>query len=142
MPLTNFGSILNFAEEKEKINLAFYESASNNPELSAYQSTFKELITAGAKHIKLVQRSRRENVTEMILEPINDFVRAPFVLEPDDALKTDLQETIKRAIKLEESIIDYYTQAGSKIKALPEVTRVCKMLVKKHKVQITKLESL
>jgi hypothetical protein len=142
MPLTNFGSILNFAEDLEKLNHGFYETAALNPECADYEDTFIELGAATAKNIKIVQRSRRENVTEMILEPIRDFVRTPFMDECDGADTMSSTESLKTAQRLEEKAFNYYTAASGKIKALPEVARVCKTLAKKHKAYLAKLENL
>ena len=78
MPLENFGSILNFAENLECQDQEFYEAVAANPACAAYKSVFEELAADVRKNIKTVQRTRRENVTEMILEPIKDFMRDRF----------------------------------------------------------------
>lgn len=142
MPLTNFGSILNFAEDVEKLNHGFYETAALNPECADYKDTFTELGAATGKNIKIVQRSRRENVTEMILEPIKDFVRTPFMDECDGVDTMSSIESLEKAQRLEEKAFNYYTVASGKIKALPEVSRVCRILAKKHKAHLAKLEEL
>ena len=45
MPLENFGSILNFAENLECQDLEFYELVATNPACAAYKSAFEELAT-------------------------------------------------------------------------------------------------
>ncbi len=66
MPLINFGSICNFAEELESLDEAFYIEALNNNECSRYHDTFAQFIKDCKKNKKDIQRTRRENVTEMI----------------------------------------------------------------------------
>jgi hypothetical protein len=78
MPLENFGSILNFAEELELQDLGFYKTLVDNPACADHKPMFEAFAAAIDKNVKTVQRTRRENVTEMILEPIRDFIRAPF----------------------------------------------------------------
>src|SRR5512147_1948205 len=78
MPLENFGSILNFAEELEKQDQKFYAAAAQNPACAAYRTLFSELGADAARNLTTVQRIRRENVTEMILEAVPDFARGPF----------------------------------------------------------------
>ena len=78
MPLQNFGSILNFAEELENQDQQFYATAAKNPACSTYRTLFAELGADAARNLTVVQRIRRENVTEMILEPVQDFIREPF----------------------------------------------------------------
>ena len=41
MPLTNFGAILNFAEQLEKQDLEFYQSAAENPNCESVKAMFK-----------------------------------------------------------------------------------------------------
>ena len=96
MPLENFGSILNFAEELEKQDQDFFAAAAGNPACSEYKDMFEQFAADAGKNVKTVQRTRRENVTEMILEPIRDLTRAPYCEEcgeagsmtADDALAT------------------------------------------------------
>ena len=78
MPLQNFGSILNFAEELESQDRQFYEAAAGNPACGAQRALFSALAAEAGRSVQTVQRIRREYVTEMILEPIRDFTRAPF----------------------------------------------------------------
>ena len=78
MPLTNFGSILNFAEELEIQDQEFYQLVAQSPACSDLKDVFSQFAADAAKNKKTVQRIRRENVTEMILESVSDFTRAPF----------------------------------------------------------------
>jgi rubrerythrin len=132
MPLENFGSILNFAEEIEKQDQAFYEAVSENPACSQHKPMFDQFAANAKKNVKNVQRARRENVTEMILEPIRDFVRAPYCEVCEAAPDMTVDEALATANRLEDRAVRYYTEAAAKIKALPEVARVLKTIGKKH----------
>jgi rubrerythrin len=142
MPLENFGSILNFAEELENQDEAFYSAAANNPACTEYKGLFEQFAADAGKNIKTIQRTRRENVTEMILEPIKDFIRAPFCEECEGAAIMAAAEVLSSAKTLEARAERYYTEAAAKIKALPEVSRALKILGKKHTVHIGKLDEL
>jgi rubrerythrin len=142
MPLINFGSILNFAEELERQALEFYRSAAENPACGAYRATFERFVAEAQKNIQTVQRTRRENVTEMILESIRDFTRAPFCTECGDAPSMTSERTLATARRLEERAEHYYRQAAEKIKALSEVARTLKTLGKKHTQRIKQLDTL
>jgi rubrerythrin len=141
MPLQNFGSILNFAEELESQDRKFYEAAAGNPACAAYRGLFIELADGAAKNVKLVQRIRRENVTEMILEPITDFTRAPFCEACEGAAVLGGAEVLATANRLEARAERYYTAASAKIKALPEVARALKSLGKQRTARAAKLAS-
>jgi rubrerythrin len=142
MPLINFGSVLNFAEELERKASEFYQAGAANPACGSYRACFEQFVVESRKNIQVVQRTRRENVTEMILEPIRDFVRAPFCTECGDAPGMNPEQTLGMARRLEERAQEYYQQAAEKIKALPEVARTLKTLGKKHSARIKQLDAL
>jgi rubrerythrin len=142
MPLENFGSILNFAENLECQDLEFYEVVAANPACEAYKSVFQELAVDVKKNVKTVQRARRENVTEMILEPIKDFKRDRFCEACQGAESMTAAEVLETAHRLETRAESYYSEAAEKIKALPEVARTLKRLGKKRRAHIEKLKAL
>jgi rubrerythrin len=142
MPLENFGSILNFAEELELQDLGFYKTVAENPACADHKHMFEEFAAAINKNVKSVQRTRRENVTEMILEPIKDFIRAPFCEECEGADSMGASEAVDAARRLEERAVRYYTEAAAKIKAQPEVARALKTVGKKHTAHLNKLKEM
>ena len=142
MPLTNFGSILNFAEKMEKTDQAFYDAVSQNPHCSEYKEISEQFAADTKNNLKTVLRTRRENVTEMILEPIKDFTRAPFQGKYEGLEKMSAKDAIDTARRLEQRAELYYLEASQKIKALPEVSRALKIIAKKHTAHLKKLESV
>jgi rubrerythrin len=142
MPLTNFGSVLNFAEELEKLDTDFYRSALANPECDPYREVFQQFILDGEKNRKAIQRARRENVTEMILEGISDFNRAPFLVELGFPEGMKAAELLSAAQVLEERAERYYREAATKLKALSDVARELKLLGRKRTVHRERLMSL
>ncbi|MBW1891845.1 MAG: ferritin-like domain-containing protein [Deltaproteobacteria bacterium] len=142
MPLINFGSILSFAEDLEKQDEAFYAAASANPAFAEHKDLFDQFLKDARKNIKNAQRTRRENVTEMILEPIKDFTRAPYCEEIDPAEAKSIKEIIESARCMEKRAERYYNDAAIKIKALSEVSRALKTIGKKHTAHLRKLDAL
>ena len=142
MPLENFGSILNFAEELESQDREFYEAVAGNPACSEHKQMFEQFAADAKKNVKTVQRTRRENVTEMILEPIKDFVRAPFCEECQAASGMTVEDALATAKRLEDRALRYYTEAAAKIKALPEVARALKLIGKKHNAHLANLTAV
>ena len=132
MPLTNFGAILNFAEKVEQEDMEFYRVASSTDAGAPYRLLLDMFARDGKKLISLIQRTRRENVTEMILEPIRDFVRDSYQLRVENAATLDSTAILTAAAALENRAIRYYGDAAEKIRALPEVSRALKTLAKKR----------
>jgi rubrerythrin len=132
MPLNNFGSICNFAEAMENLIMTFYEGAAANPDCAGVADHYRQYAKDSRKHIQTLQRTRRENVTEMILEPIQDFYRAPYTLEYADPADRTPEEILADARRIEETAVTFYETARQKIRALPEVARALKTIGKKH----------
>ena len=142
MPLINFGSILNFAEEIESQDFGFYQAAGGNPTCVELKALFEQFEKDAKKNIQNAQRTRRENVTEMILEGIEGFFRAPFVEKSDGGDTLDAAAVMEIAKKLEDRAIRYYREAAEKMKALPEVSRALKTMGKKRAAHLKKIEAL
>ena len=142
MPITSFGGLLNFAEAMEKQDMAFYESVAANQEMNDLCDLFQGFAKDGKKNITHILRTRRENVTEMILEPISDFFREPFVLETGDGKNMNRAQILDYSQKMEARAIAYYTEGAIKIKALPEVSQALKVAGKKRIAHTKKLSSL
>lgn len=142
MPLTNFGSILGFAEEFETQDREFYAAVIKNSACSEQWDLFDQFVRDTQKNILNIQRTRRENVTEMILEQISDFTRDPFIETWEGADTMSANQTIETAIRLGKRAVSYYEQAAVKLKGLSEVSRAMKMLGKKHSAHLKKLEAI
>jgi rubrerythrin len=142
MPLENFGSILNFAEALEKQDHTFFATIAGNPACAEYKEMFEQFASDAGKNIKTVERTRRENVTEMILEPIKNFTRAPYCEECAEAGSMGVKDALATAKRLADRAERYYTEAAEKIKAQPEVSRALKTIGKKHKAHREKLAAL
>lgn len=142
MPLKSFGSILTFAEEIEVQDRAFYSEAAQNHECTDILALTEQFFNECKKNIAIIQRTRRENVTEMILEPISDFVRAPFCIEKQNAKKMNAAKVLEFTKIIEQRSLNYYTQSSAKMKALPEVSNVLKLLEKKHAARLRKIDNI
>jgi len=134
MELKNFGSVLNFAAELEASDGEFYQCAARNPACQSCKDLFEGLSIEHRQNEQRILRVRRENVTEMILEPLKDFTRTPFVLECAGADRLDFKEVLKTARRLEARSEHYYREAAEKLEALPEVMGELKRIGKKHAV--------
>jgi hypothetical protein len=142
MELVSFGSILSFAAELESQGMSFYDTMIRNPLCEAFAEQLREFSKITQKNHKLLLRTRRENVTEMILEPVTDFTKAPFLIRFDLnelATKVDVLAKIRQ---MEEKLVRFHTEAAAKLTALPEVARVLKTVGKKHAAICRSLDAL
>ena len=112
------------------------------PVLKSGEDIFSQLAADAEKNQKNVQRIRRENVTEMILESISDFTRAPFCEACEGAVEMSAADALDTARRLEGRAERYYREAAGKLKALPEVARGLKQIGKKRNAHLKQLESI
>ena len=142
MPLKNFGSILNFAAELEAADSNFYNIAANNPAGANHKTLLENLAQEKKKNEQMMLRTCRESVCEMILEPIVDFTRGPFVSDRDGADKMTWDLLLSKAIQLETTAHKFYVEAAEKIRALPEVSRALSRTATRRAADIQKLQEL
>ena len=105
MNLGTFGSILEFAIELENKVMKVYEEN----KVTSYEKIYKE----HQYRIQKLKRLRRENTTEMILEPIKDFTSSTFEIKDKDS-----------TIKAKNKLAEFYATASIKLNFLNEVCTV------------------
>lgn len=118
--LTTFGAVVKFALDIEAEVSSFYESAigvATDPDLG---NLFEDLLNRGQKRIKTLLRIRRENVTEMILEPIAGLDSDAY--KPVTAIPEGADDGVVRKIAtaLETRAHEFYMHAAAKIDFLSE----------------------
>ncbi len=137
MPLNNFGSILGFAEDIETQNMNFFSLVATNP--ACDDALFSDLAKSAKKRISEIQRVKRENVTEMVLEAVEGFHRDPFVVDVEDDLTLTKEQASEQSQQLLDRSQSYYEQAAIKLKGQADVARALKVLAKKIKKEQMKL---
>jgi len=131
MELGTTGAILSFALERESMISAFYKKYSSQVGSAGLKDAFSSMQRAQKKREKLFTRFRRENVTEMILEPIHGFERDPYELSLEDDGDLDDSAIRQTAIEIEESSRSFFLKASEKTTFLPEVSEEFKNLSNK-----------
>jgi len=142
MPLKNFGAILTFAAELEAADEEFYRKAAANPAGANYKTLLDELAEEKKKNEKLMRRTCRESVCEMILEPIVDFTREAYISDREGADAMSAELLLNKALQLESRAERFYTEAAGKILALPEVSRALARTAKRRTADKERVESI
>ncbi|MFW9955429.1 MAG: hypothetical protein ACFFD3_12820 [Candidatus Thorarchaeota archaeon] len=73
LELGTFGAVMKFALELEAASLEFYEKMLASTIDAAFKELLERQIIRMKNRIRSLERVRRENITEMILEPIRDL---------------------------------------------------------------------
>ncbi|MEM3364982.1 MAG: hypothetical protein QXM93_01035, partial [Candidatus Methanomethyliaceae archaeon] len=95
MELGTFGAILKFANELESESLDFYKRLSETTQ-GELKNLFSSLAEASRKNQQIIEKTRRMNVAEMILETITGFNSDTYAV--DLQTSNDLKECINKAI--------------------------------------------
>ncbi|HEY46947.1 MAG: hypothetical protein AMJ88_02785 [Anaerolineae bacterium SM23_ 63] len=135
MDLATFGAIMTFALELEKRAAAFYEQAARG----SLEEPFSDLARKANKRAKRMERTRREGVQEMILEPIRGMHGDDYRVELSS--DGDESELLDQAIRLVETSIRFYQDAAGKI-PVKEVARTCQRMAQESEKQKVELERL
>lgn len=141
MDLGTFGAIMKFALEVENEVTSFYESAKEMVEDQELTGLFNSLADRGRKRAKTIERVRRENVTEMILEPITGLDSdeyKPVTAIPEGPDDGTIQEV---AVEIEKNLQSFYTQAALKIDFLSEVAYSFELLAEANEEASERLSS-
>lgn len=128
MELVTVGAVLTYAIRLERHSGDFYEQAASLTEGLPTGEVFLSLADARKKRQKVVERSRREFVNEMLLEPIEGLEGSEGLLEIGHSLGQDPSGALQLAKELEEGSQRQYRDAAEKISHLPQLARVFRKL--------------
>jgi len=108
------------------------------PELKEILTT---LLEEGRRNRPLMERMRRENVTEMILEPITELPWEDYKIHHSVQGRMGDADILKLALALEERERKFFQDASSKL-SLPEVASRLRKMVRKKEENLARLERL
>jgi rubrerythrin len=130
MTLNTFGAIMGFAAQITGDALVVYRKALDGVKDPALKEMLDTLVHEEEKNCALMERARRENVTEMILEPVTGLERCSYSLDLDLGNATADADFLKAALILEERAEKFFREAAVKV-PLPEVARIFRKVAKK-----------
>lgn len=141
MSLSTFGAVMGFAAEIVAQTENIYRILIQKAKKPAIKETFESLLSEAGKNKALMEQMRRENVTEMILEPISGLEQEDYQINltlPDSSTDIDF---LKMAMILEKREKRFFQDASSKV-PLPEVARIFKKIAQKKEGNLERLHSL
>ena len=142
MELVTVGAVLTYAIRLEGHSGDFYEEAASLTRGLRVREAFLSLAEAKRKRKKVVERSRREFVNEMLLEPIEGLEGSDALLETELSAGLDSRAILQLATELEESSQKQYLDAAAKISHLPQLARVFRKLGQGNAEHRSNLDSL
>lgn len=141
MALTTFGAIMGFAAEMAGKTQETYKLLGQKAKSSTLNETLRMLSEEEGKIYGLMIKTRRENVTEMILEPVTGLHQEDYEVDLKGAEPTEDDGLLKTALMLEERGKKFFHDASLKV-PLPEVARIFRKVAKKKEENLTRLQGL
>jgi rubrerythrin len=120
--LRTFGALVTAAVQLEESLAAFYEQAAQSAREGAAKTLLGDLGEETRALSGRLERVRREQVNEMLLEPIPGLDPADYVIALDEAGEITHDALFTRALEAEATIARYYRDAAEQM-PVPEAGR-------------------
>jgi rubrerythrin len=132
---------MGFAAELVKQAEDHYRALASDAKDSALKEVLEALSGEEVKTYALMMRARRENVTEMILEPVSGLHREDYEMDLKVPDHGEDAEIIRTALMLEERGKKFFQDASAKV-PLPEVARIFRKVAQKKEENLRRLQGL
>jgi hypothetical protein len=129
MELSAFGAIMKFAMDREEDITTFVKQVGSVGG-SAFTKLGERVAEDAAKSIKFLERTRREHVNELILEPTTGLFVDDYVCERPPPEQPTPAEAGRYIADMLEVVIKFYTDAAAKT-TNPEAARTFTRIAKK-----------
>jgi rubrerythrin len=141
MKLGTAGAVLAFVIDLEARSAEFYEEAATLVKDPAHSEVYSSLAEARRERKKLLERSRREYVNEMLLEPIDGLEASQYLVQTDLSSEKDPAVARHVAEELEANSRRLYLDAAE-LMVLPQIARVLSKLAQGNADHRLRLGSL
>ena len=137
MNFNSFEEILDFAIEREKQAVSFYQKLVDRETFPASRQTLAEFVEEERKHQVLLEefKAGKRDFVEYDFEWIPDIKRSDYIVDMKYEPGMDFAEVLRLAMKREEKALELYNELAGKADK-PDFVNVFKMLCQeeaKHK---------
>ncbi len=141
MALTTFGAIMGFAAQTAEKTEEIFKTFAPKAKTQGLREVLQNLAEEEAKNHGLMVRTRREHVTEMILEPVAGLRQEDYEIDLKGPEATEDTDLLKAALMIEERERGFFQDVASKV-PLPEVARIFRKAAQKKEENLKRLQSL
>ncbi len=143
MELSTFGSVLTFAIGLEEKSARFYEAGASNARLAPHKAALLALAEGNRKRRELLLTTRRENVTEMVLEPIAGLRAEDYEVSPPAQGATAPAAVLACAAELEARSARFYSEVAAQGKRfLAGVARTFSRLANENESRLAEVKGM
>jgi hypothetical protein len=132
MELTTFGILMKFAIERETDIANLLENMKGREPFASLGDWLGRWTKESQKNLQLLERTRRENINEVILHTISGLEDSRYLVQPVSVEGMSPGELGNHLIDMIDSLVRFYNDAAGKL-ANKEVSRAFSRLAeKKH----------
>lgn len=140
MEMGTFGAVMAFALQVVSQSVEFYETVCDRAKGAALKEVLKALQDGANRDRATIEQTRRENVTEMILEPIAGLRQEDYLATVDESILGSDTAIVKTALFLEGRDQRFFEASAAKL-PLPEVARLFRKVAKRREENLAKLHA-
>jgi len=134
MALNTFGAIMGFAAEMIQQTETLYKTMVQKAKDPVLKEALQVMLGEEGKNHSLMEQTRRENVTEIILEPVTGLQQGDYEVEMKGMDQAQDADLLKMALILEEREQKFFNGVSDKL-PFPEVARIFRRWPRKKKSQ-------
>jgi len=141
MKFENFEKIVEFAIEKEREAVEFYEELSSQEAYSAGKERFLEFAAEERKHEKMLRNFTKDQLKHYEAEPVPDLKRSDYVVDFNYSPGLPYSDVLILAAKREEKALALYSALAEKAE-IEEHRKLFEFLAREEAKHKLALESI
>lgn len=141
MDSSKFNEIINFAIEREKEAVQFYQELQQMVSFNSHKELLKEFVLMEKSHITILENIRHTEAEKMRIPQIDNLMISDYLIESKPTSKMNYQDILIIAMKREEASYKFYSDLAKTI----ENDTIQKVFLKlaseeaKHKLHFEKI---
>lgn len=141
MDRQRFWSVLDFAIEREKEAVKFYNDLIKRTKSFDIMETIRTIELMERNHIAIIEKMKNQEIGDVLIRPVNDLKISEYLVRPEEKTPDNYQDLLITAMKREELSHKLYLSLAEEVEA-PEVKKVFQKLASEeamHKLTFEKL---
>lgn len=102
MDKQKFESVLDFALEREKEAVKFYNDLIKHTKSFEIMEMIRSIELMERNHIKIIEKMKNEKLNDLVIQPVNDLKISEYLVLPEEKTPDNYQDLLITAMKREE----------------------------------------
>ncbi len=137
MDLQKFGSVLDFAIEREKDAVTFYNDLIKMTKSFDIMETIRTIELMERNHIKVIEKMKNQEIGDVVIRSVNDLKISEYLVLPEDKMPDNYQDLLITAMKREELSHKLYVSLAEEIEDIDVKTVFQKLASEEAKHKLT-----